>query len=208
MLKWFRKWLDPHDVIRVPEPRRVLPKCHIRAFCDGDFEVCAEIYRLNEGKHFPVGVFENFAEKLRDEQKRPLELVAEVDGAVRAYGGICRQMGLRWAFLSYGMVHPQFQRCGFGTAVLLARVVALGKPKWDWRLALTTAGPSASFYDRFGFRYTGRFKVSDPVEMELDNYEATVTANAWSECEEFVRNSEVSFDASEVNVPERDFLAG
>jgi len=195
-------------VIRVPEGQRVLPRCRIRPYRDGDFEVCAEIFRLNEGKHFPVGLFEDFAEKLRVEEKRPLELVAEVDGEVRAYGGITRQIGERRASLSYGMVHPEFQKQGFGTAVLLARVVALGKPKWDWVVALTSAGPSAAFYDRFGFRYTGQYKFDEPVKMELDNYAATVTAKAWSECDEFVRNSDVSFDASEVSVPERDLLAG
>ena len=66
-------------MIRAPDRQRV-PRCRIRAYRDDDFEVCAEIFRLNEGKHFPVGAFENFAEKLRNEEKRPLELVAEVIG--------------------------------------------------------------------------------------------------------------------------------
>src|SRR5688572_16737540 len=186
MLKWFRKWLEPHDVIRVPDRQRVLPRCRIRVYRENDFEVCAEIYRLNEGKHFPVGYFDIFATQLRDEGKRPLELVAEVDGEVRAYGGICRYPGVPLALLSYGMVHPQFQRCGFGTAVLLARLVTLPELPSNWTISMTTAGPSASFYDRFGFTHQGRFRDPHVEGLELDSYSATLTVNARSECDEIL----------------------
>jgi ribosomal protein S18 acetylase RimI-like enzyme len=204
MLKWLRELLLPHNLFRVPELKRKLPVCRIRPFCPDDFDRCAEIYRLNEGTHFPTGFFENFSILLTDEKVRPLVLVAETENGLSAFGGIAIHIGHRIVNLSYGMVHPKHQRLGYGTAVLLARLAALPQPSSDWIVALSTAGPSAPFYERFGFRFHNRYE--HPVGIELDMYTALFNANGWTQCLDLLKASSVTFDPTSVTVPEKDLL--
>jgi GNAT superfamily N-acetyltransferase len=204
---WIRKWLFKEIVpaknrFTIPERRRSLPSCRIRRYSESDFEACAAIYRANEGTHFPEGFFANF-ERLHTEARfRPLVLVAEVDQEVRAFGGITIQCGQSLANLSYGMVHPEHLRRGYGTAILFARLAALPEPVFDWTIALTTAGPSSSFYEQFGFRLHSRFK--HPMGPELDLYLARFNLQGWTECFRNLWKSAIRIDPEGISVPERD----
>jgi hypothetical protein len=80
-----------------------------------------------------------------------LILVAEMEGCVRALGGIATYEDSNAAALSFGMVHPGYQRKRLGTVLVLARLAALPEPPGRWVVAISTTGGSHTFFKRFGF---------------------------------------------------------
>jgi ribosomal protein S18 acetylase RimI-like enzyme len=165
--------------LTLPDSRQP-PRCAIRLLKAEDFEACEAIYRLNEARHFPAGMFESFAQVLREGQV--LFLVAESDREVRAFAGLSmgREEGAERANLSFGMVHPAFQKCGYGTALLQARLAMLPLARRAWLVALTTTGGSETFFARFGFVF------ANPVPIEtgerLDAYQVHVSRHAQRRC--------------------------
>jgi hypothetical protein len=150
---------------------------------------------------FPVGLLENFAESIRC-KTGPLYLVVEIKEKITACGGIFVDSEGETTGLMYGVVHRDHQRRGFGTALLLARVSVLPKPQrnWDSILTMTTAGPSASFYQRFGFRL--KFHYVHPFGPELDYYDSRLNDAGWEDCSQHLARSPVAFDKTNVTVPD------
>lgn len=166
MIKWLKDQLN-YGNFKIPHFRRPLPECLVRSVQAKDYKACLKIFLSHEGRFFPEGFFEDFAGLLRSTGM--LFLVVESEGEVRAFGGVAIHQDTNNVCLSYGMVHPSFLRCGFGTTLLLARISALPKAKRAWTASLTTAGPSASFYQRFGFVFTQKIQH---LGSELEMYHA------------------------------------
>ena len=204
MLKWIRSAFAPKNRFTIPELQNRLPACCIRVYRENDFEACAEIFRAHEGTHFPHGVFDDFARLHKSVDVRPLILIAQSEGELRAFGGITILTGQRFAYLTFGMVHPEHQRSGYGSALLLARLAALPKPLFDWKLVLSTAGPSASFYARFGFRHTSRY--THPLGLELDQYVARLDLRGWTDCFKRLWEAPIRIEWEGMSVPERDLI--
>jgi predicted N-acetyltransferase YhbS len=86
-----------------------------------------EIYSLNEPGRFPE-VEPSFETSLK--KASSYTLVAEKEGRIVACGrlsyflpqGFVRR---NWAILSFGLVHPEHQGRGLGTALVLARLALL-----------------------------------------------------------------------------------
>ena len=127
-----------------------------------------------------------------------LFLVVESEGEVRGFGGVAIHQDTNIVCLSYGMVHPSYVRCGFGTTLLLARISALPKAKRAWTASLTTAGPSASFYQRFGFVFTQ--KIQHPLGSEVDMYHTHFKSGTIEESSRVLLSAGVKLDIS-VPVP-------
>ncbi len=157
-----------------------IPQCKVRILVDADIEACEEIYRLNEPTHFPSGYFPKFSEWLRN--RRSLVLVVEQDGAIRAFGGINAQdqNGYFFSALSFGMVHPEFHRTGFGTVLLLARLSLLKTGRPVSLVTLTTTGGSDTFYGRFGFKFV-RAVQATPEYLE-QHYVVSVSTQDTALC--------------------------
>lgn len=174
---WFRlRGRTP--ILALPEWRRPHP-CVIRLLKTEDIEACEGIYRLNENR-FPPGMFDTFSRSLRG--RDALFLVAEVDGQVRGLGAVSMRRAGRTegAVLSWGMVDPSFQRRGYGSALLRARLAMLPLARRAWIVTITTAGGSESFYERFGFRYVKQVPIDNG--RLLDAYYVLVTARAQRRC--------------------------
>jgi GNAT superfamily N-acetyltransferase len=192
----------------IPRRRSALPRCIVRRIAPSDFATCEEIYRSNEGVYFPSGFYEKFQVWLRKEDR--LVLVAEMDGRVAGLGGISL-LASEWgdvAVLEFGMVHPSCSRLGLGTALLLARVALLPESVLPSRLMMTSAGPSVSFYSRFGFAYLG----TAPVDGQpLGHYVAAVTRMDQLACLDSLNDAEISpelLQLAESAVPKRTIAAG
>jgi len=111
---------------------------------------------------------------------------------------------LQQAIISYGIIHPDFQRCGFGTVLLLSRLSALPEPLDCWIISLTTAGPSASFYQRFGFLRAGATQLR--VGIKVDIYRTYLFHKGWRSCRKSLSDAGVTIQISGVTVPSINFL--
>jgi GNAT superfamily N-acetyltransferase len=151
---------------RIRDNLESLPTCHIRLLTERDYESCKAIYQVNEAGHFPVGYDGLFAEWLTS--GKSLVVVIETDGRVVAFGGI-NAMQRKWlnlASLTFGMVHPDYHRKGFGTILLFARLALLPKTLLPWQVMLSPGLTSGSFYSQFGFRLLSRDRGSGGRQVD------------------------------------------
>src|SRR4051794_1743611 len=120
-MRWINRLFRARWRFELPPMRSLPPPSVIRPMEVRDRGACETIYRLNEPKRFPPNYFDLFADKLREGGSSVL--VAEIDGVVRGLGAIriVRYPILDVASLTFGMVHPEYQNRGLGTALLLAR---------------------------------------------------------------------------------------
>jgi N-acetylglutamate synthase-like GNAT family acetyltransferase len=174
----------PAGHFRIARPPSGLPHCRIRLAHSGDYDRCEEIYRANEKAHFPDGYFPRFSTWLREE--RALTLVAEAEGKVNAVCGVSaqEQEWRHFAALSFGMVHPSLHRCGYGTAILLARLSLVHTKCSETHVILSTAGGSESFYTRFGFKFLQSLQPTSAYRE--DHYVARFTARDRARCAAFL----------------------
>jgi GNAT superfamily N-acetyltransferase len=137
-----------------------------------DYGSCKAIYQANEAGHFPVGYDGLFAAWLTS--GKSLVVVIETDGHVVAFGGInaMQRNWLNLASLTFGMVHPDHQRRGFGTILLFARLALLPKTLLPWQVLLSPGLTSGSFYSQFGFRFLSRDQ--DSGGRQVDTYAAAL----------------------------------
>jgi GNAT superfamily N-acetyltransferase len=157
---------------RIRDNLESLPTCHIRLLTERDYGSCKAIYQVNEAGHFPVGYDGLFAEWLTS--GKSLVVVIETDGRVVAFGGI-NAMQRKWlnlASLTFGMVHPDHHRKGFGTILLFARLALLPRTLLPWQVMLSPGLTSGSFYSQFGFRFLSRDR--DPCGRQVDTFAAAL----------------------------------
>jgi N-acetylglutamate synthase-like GNAT family acetyltransferase len=190
-----RSWLGtlfaPSSRLRVPPRHKALPACSIRELRDTDIVACQTIYRLNESEHFPPGhggAFDNWLVN-----RRASILVIESQKRLVAVGGIniTRHRFVDLGILTFGMVHPDYQRSGFGTVLLLARLLLLPDTSVPRMLLITTVrAASSAFYSRFGFTYTGT--SSDQLGNQASHFYASYTKQTKLLCAESLQESSIS----------------
>ena len=197
---YLHKVLRGHDEFFIADPDCALPACRIRPVTEADYAACEEIYRLNEAAHFPPDVFEHFLAYLHS--GRAYFLVAEVDGKVRAFGGVSihAHAGADVAGLGFGMVHPEFRKQGYGTALLLARVATLPPPRKLWLLLITTTGGSETFYGRFGFTFSCRL-ANPKAGVKLDHYYVKVPPVLQRKCRQLLERASIKLESRSTDVP-------
>lgn len=137
-----------------PLMQAIVPKlmlCRIREFESADLEACVEIYRSNTPDYLSESGLEAYVEFLAIGTS--YYLVLEHDGEIVACGGLELVGDSDTATLVHGMVHGEYQRQGFGTTLLAARLALLEcevRPQEVW---VHTTPATLPFYGRFGFTY-------------------------------------------------------
>ena len=121
-----------------------------RRFVLSDLPGCLQLYQLNEPGRFPTGVIEQYRPSLAE--GRSYYLVSEQGGKIVASGGISYFMDHSFAVLCFGLVHPEHQGRGLGTALVLARLSLLDPKRPFYRVLIFAVEPSIGFYRRMGFR--------------------------------------------------------
>jgi N-acetylglutamate synthase-like GNAT family acetyltransferase len=183
----------------IPKSVTRLPSCRVRPMSEADFDVCEQIYRLNEAGHLPAGGFERFSNYVR--ARHAEFVVVEVDGVVRGFGGIAvpKSGSVKIATLVFGVIHPDDHRKGYGTTLLLARLVSLARPTSFCTVVLYATDRSRTFYERFGFSL--RSRAIDPVTgVELTGCHAQLWDKQWLECRALLLQSSVTLDFSPASV--------
>src|SRR4051794_8060324 len=106
-----------------------IPHIAFRRYRESDLHACVELYDLNAPGRFPK-LEPPYGTTLAS--GRVYTLVAEKDRKLIAAGGVSYRgvpgfSNRKAAILSFGLVHPDHQNHGIGTALVLARL-ALLKP--------------------------------------------------------------------------------
>jgi predicted N-acetyltransferase YhbS len=120
-----------------------------RRFDETDLNHCVELYSLNEKGRFPQGVIEQYRKSLAEQES--YYLVSEMEGRIVASGGVSYWMRENMVVLCFGLVEPQHQGRGIGTALLLARLALLKPKPWNYHVMIFAVEKSFAFYRRFGF---------------------------------------------------------
>jgi N-acetylglutamate synthase-like GNAT family acetyltransferase len=176
-----------------------IQSCTVRPFSKQDLDACRNLYELNEPGRFPPGYLQTFTESL--ESPAQLFLVAELHGQIAAVGGLYRTPeSPQGCSLAFGMVHPNLHRRGLGTTLLLARLAVLARPAGVWWAFLSSAGGSATFFERFGFLHYGRYPLP-PDMREFDCYRAYLEEADWDTCSRILAERHVHLDRAGIQVP-------
>ena len=200
MIQWLRlQFLRCFDRFHFPRSGISLPACKIRPMHADDLADCEALYRLNEPGRFPDGHFQGFSKWLRGNSS--LVLVVEVSGQIRGIGGLHKIMHpeMKIAQLGFGMVHPDFHRKGFGTALLLARLSILPVPDEEWIISISTVGGSHTFYKRFGFTFV--INHDGGSGTKLDWYRTRVRKPDWDACRARLQEGNIIMDIGDATIP-------
>lgn len=125
-----------------------------RRFKPSDLPHCFALYTLNQPGRLPAQDT-TFQPVLREQTA--YTLVAKQDGKIIATGSI-QYISSGVATLCYGLIHPEFQSRGIGTALVLARLALLRPSQPHYRILIFAVEKSIGFYLRFGFEIFGRWK--------------------------------------------------
>jgi hypothetical protein len=128
-------------------------KCHIRLAEASDWPELERIFLAHEGVRIPAGYFTEFQDCLRNPET--LYFIAIVDGRIVGGGGIADYVPGTQATLAFGMVHPQECCKGYGTAILLARLLFVDPGAGGCRILLSATFWSSPFFARIGFKWYG-----------------------------------------------------
>lgn len=150
MFYWLRRLLGIRAFSASSAVGRI-PPVAIGPLLATDIPACRELYKLNEPGRFPPNLMEEYERTLA--AKGTAFLVARMGGELVGAGGLMRLGGeaSRGIGLAFGLVHPAWQRRGFGSALLLARLAALPEPDPYWNIALSAVESAQTFYQQFGF---------------------------------------------------------
>ncbi|HYF34333.1 MAG TPA: GNAT family N-acetyltransferase [Prosthecobacter sp.] len=135
-----------------PLMQALVPKvaaCRIREFQSDDLEACVEIHRSNQAEFVEPDALESFVAFL--EGGTSYILVIEHDGDVIACGGLELVGDPDSATLRHSMVHREYQRRGFGSALLAAQLSLMEHEDRPMDLWARAGSETAGFYERLGF---------------------------------------------------------
>lgn len=134
------------------------PAGQIRLLTEADVPFCRDLYALLEKRQqVPQGHSKALAKWLQDSDT--LRLVIECDGSLAGCGGLWLSeytgnegTKLPLGGLSFGLIHPRFQRTGFGRTLLAFRMAAMQRMG---RSICCVEGTvcSADYLERAGFRF-------------------------------------------------------
>jgi ribosomal protein S18 acetylase RimI-like enzyme len=178
-----------------------IPAITFRRYRESDLNGCVNLYDLNAPARFPK-LEPPYSTTLTSE--RSYTLVAEKNGELIAAGSVSYHrapgfLNRKAAVLSFGLVHPDYQNKGIGTALVLARL-ALLKPSEEYYFVLIFAvNQSIGFYRRLGFQDVAKWKDCDgqehPVAM-LEFLRREIRA-----CRKLLADQQVIYPDNEELVP-------
>jgi len=100
----------------------------VRPYTEADQNMCLQLYSaVEKARQIPPDYVDEFTETLND--KDVLTLVGVMNEELVACGSINYYQDIRAAFLSYGLVHPEKQKMGIGSIMLITRIALLASDK-------------------------------------------------------------------------------
>jgi len=170
-----------------------------RRFEAGDLPSCVELYALNERGRFPDGIMEQYRNSLA--AQKSYYLVCEKDGRIVASGGVSYWIREDMAVLCFGLVHPDFQGRGIGTALLLARLALLNPSRATYRVLIFGVERAIKFYRRCGFQDFTPWQ--DPNGGKHPSGYLVLTGREIRRCRALLQAHQISIPQDEGRVPFR-----
>ena len=181
------------------EIERYIRPLQFRLYTPADFDTCVALYASNEPGHVPDGYRPHFEQWLAD--GRTLILIADYSGVPVACGGVAYQNTYDVAALSFGIVHSQHHRHGFGTTLLAARLALLEPDTYGCTVAMEVTSGSFSFYRRFGFQ--GYSVSTDARGHCFGSFTRLVTPTDVARCQQMLSSAGAMLPA-EYEIPIND----
>jgi ribosomal-protein-alanine N-acetyltransferase len=128
----------------------------IRRYGNEDLEDLVALLRLNTPMAFAPEEEKDFVHYLMHEEEEYFVILK--DAVVIGCGGINFQREHKTAVLSWDMLHPSYQRQGFGTQLLQHRLGLIRQDKTITRVVVRTSQLSCDFYSRAGFHLTEKIE--------------------------------------------------
>ena len=144
-----------------------------RRYRESDLHACVSLHDLNAPGRLPK-LEPPYSVTLAS--GRVYTLVAEEDGHLIATGSVSCQrlpgfLNRKAAILSFGLVHPDYQDRGIGTALVLARLALLKPSEQCYVVLIFAVDRSIGFYRRLGFDDAGKWKDSEGQEQPIGKLE-------------------------------------
>lgn len=121
----------------------------IRAYELADKATLLDILRLNTPKYFDPTEESGFVAHLTNEPED--YFVVEAAGRIVGSGGVDYKEDGRTAHLSWGMLHPDYQRQGIGKKLTLHRIAVIKKRPTIKHIVVRTSQLVFPFYEKVGF---------------------------------------------------------
>ncbi len=142
----------------------------IRNYEEADKKSLIEILKLNTPTYFSIEEEKDFIYYLENEID--FYYVLEFENKIIGSGGINLPKDKNIGIISWGMLHPDFQRKGFGTLLLNYRISELLKINTINKIIVRTSQHVFPFYEKAGFKITKTkanywAKGFDLIEMEF-----------------------------------------
>ncbi len=148
---------------------------NIRHYTQKDFEDCISIFRSNMPDFLDPSEEEEFTQYLRDEPET--YFVMFDSNKVKACGGYYVDEKKGIAGLSWGMVHRQFHKIGFGKQLVEFRLQKLHTDFPGVDVLLNTSQHTYRFFERFGFEVENI--TPDGYGVGLDRYDMRLKSTAF-----------------------------
>jgi len=111
---------------------------------------CIEIFLSNEGRFFDQSEFGMYESFLKNERLTAEYYIASEESVIIGCGGF-EMIGAHQVDLNWGMVHRDFHRRGYGTALLRYRLDRIKNLFGDATIRVETSQHSKGFFEKNGF---------------------------------------------------------
>ena len=125
--------------------------CRVRLIEDGDFLELERMYCEHEGISLPKGYFEDFQETIRNPAVD--YFVATFEDRVVGGGGVSNYLPGVQATLTFGIVDPAECRKGYGTSIMLSRLLFIDPGSAGCQIVVEATEWSSPFFNRLGFSW-------------------------------------------------------
>ncbi len=122
----------------------------IRNYKKSDKDSLLEILKLNTPTYFSPDEEKDFIHYL--DYKIDCYYVLEFQNKIVGCGGINLTKDKKMGVISWGMIHPDFQKQGFGTLLLKHRLSELQKIESVEKIIVRTSQHVYPFYEKAGFK--------------------------------------------------------
>jgi ribosomal-protein-alanine N-acetyltransferase len=158
----------------------------IREYKAGDKEKCIEVFQSNYPKFFDKAELDMFKTWLvhqasekpiyisptyKTSEKDAYYIIENDEGNLVGCAGFYIVKDLNEARLAWGMIHADFHKKGFGTALYHYRIKAIKKDWPDHVITLGTSQHTYPFYEKMGMKVTASIKSG--YGADLDRYDMT-----------------------------------
>jgi ribosomal protein S18 acetylase RimI-like enzyme len=121
----------------------------IRTYKPTDFSHLIELVELNTPLYFAPDESQDFIDYLNNHMEDYFVVV--LDGLIVGSGGINYPKGDSVAYISWDIIHPEFQRKGIGSKLLGHRINWISQNPKIYQVVVRTTQHVYEFYEKAGF---------------------------------------------------------